>query len=301
MEFVADLCRDMPARKVAEHLGLSPATVCAYEKEILKKRLPPPKLDGIRVLLIDEKSVRRGHHYVTVVMNGDTREVLFMAEGHKKETLLRFLSRLSPSQKASIKAVGIDRGGAYLAAVKEALPDADVVFDRFHIIQNLNGVLDEIRRSEYRKAEKKRPAMAKLIRGQRYNLFRLSENRTEAQTVKLQALLSANETLSKAHVLSGQLRLLWTYLHRGYAQRFLRNWVAMAEESGIDPLARFARGLWRNRTGIVNYAYHRVTSGPLEAMNGTIERLIRRACGMQDIEYLFLKVRQASLSNTSKL
>ncbi len=295
MDFAADLCRDMPARKVAERLGLAPATVRAYEKEVLQKRLPLPKLDGIRALLVDEKAVRRGPHYVTVAMNPDTREGLFMEEGRKKETLLAFLNRLNPTQKASIRVVGIDRGGSYLAAVKEALPEADVVFDRFRIIQNLNGVLDEVRRSEYRKAEKKRPSMAKLIRGQRYNLFRLAENRTPAQTVKLQALRSANEALSKAHVLSEPLRLLWTYHHRGYAERFLRNWVTMAEERGIEPMARFARGLWRNRAGIVNYAYPKVTSGPLEAMNGTLERLIRRACGMQDIHYLFLKVRQASL------
>ena len=294
MEFVSSLCRHAPVCHVASMLGHSDSSVREWDKRILKSKLPPPNLNRLRVLLVDEKSVRKGHHYVTVVMNGETREVVHMAEGAKKETLLAFLDRLNPRQKAQIRVVGIDRGGAYLSAIREALPEADIVFDRFHIIQNLNAALDEVRRSEYRRVAKKEPEAARLIKGQRFNLFRLPENRTEEQTIRLQALLEANEPLAKAHLLSEELRVLWTYAHRGYAERFLRNWVSMVEESGLLDLIRFARGLWRQREGVLNYIRHGITSGPLEAMNGTIERLIRRGCGVRDIEYLFLKIRQES-------
>lgn len=295
MEFASQLCRHMPIAHVARLLGHSDSSVREWDKRILKAKLPPPDLDNLRVLLVDEKSVRKGHRYVTVVMNGESREVLFMAEGAKKETLLAFLSRLNSRQKAKIRVVGMDRGGAYLSAVKEALPEADIVFDRFHIIQNLNAAIDEVRRAEYRRVAKKQPEAARLIKGQRFNLLRLPENRTEEQTVRLKALLDANEPLAKAHMLSEELRVLWTYGHRGYAERFLRNWVEMVEESELPDLIRFARGLWRQREGVLNYIRHGITSGPLEAMNGTIERLIRRGCGVTDIGYLFLKVRQESL------
>jgi len=142
---------------------------------------------------------------------------------------------LTSVQKQRIQAVGIDRGGAYLSAVREALPEAAVVFDKFHLIQNMNAAMDEVRRSEYRKALKEKSATASLIKGQRYNLFRLAENRTEAQTIRLQELLTANATLSMAHMLCEELRLLWGYRHRGYAERFLKNWTSLVEESGIDP------------------------------------------------------------------
>lgn len=295
MEYISRLCRKTPASEIAELLGHSPTSICEWDKQVLQRKLPKPNLDRMRILLIDEKSVRKGHNYVTVVMNGDTREILFMEEGRKKETLMRFFDKLEPAQKQRVEAVGIDRGGAYLSAVREALPEAAVVFDKFHIIQNMNAAMDEIRRAEYRKALKEKSSSASLIKGQRYNLFRLAENRTEAQTIRLQELLSANETLSSAHMLCEQLRLLWGYRHRGYAERFLQNWTSLVVESGIEDLIRFAKGLWRSKAEVLNYIQYRVTTGPLESLNNIIEQILRRSCGMRDIDYLFLKVRQVSL------
>lgn len=295
MEFISAECRDQPAKAVAEKYGHSVTSVCEWDKQVLKRKLPPPDLGKLRILLVDEKSVRRRHNYVTVVMDGDTRELIFMREGKKKETLLAFLNPLNKAQKAGVEAVAMDRGGAYKAAVGEALPKAAIVYDKFHIIQNLHRALDEVRRAEFVAATKRKSKTATLIQGQRYNLFRLPENRTAKQTLRLQELLDANQNLSTAHLLSEQLRFVWEYRHRGYAQRYLRDWVNWVEESGLEPLIRFARGLWRDREHILSYIRHGITTGPLEAFNGTIERILRRACGVRDLEYLYLKIRQESV------
>jgi transposase len=254
MEFISAMCQDQPAYVVAKKYGHSATTVCAWDKMILESRLPPPKLDGIRVLLIDEKAVGKGHDYVTVVQDGDTRELLFLEEGKKKETLQGFLDNLNNQQTATIEAVGIDRGGAYLSAVHDSLPKAAVVFDKFHIIQNMNKVLDEIRREEYRIALKKKSPTAELIKSQRFNLYRLPENQTDSQDIRLKELLASNENLSMAHLLSEQLRFIWDYSHIGYAERYLQNWVSLAEESNLEPLIKFAKGLWRDRKNILSYA-----------------------------------------------
>ncbi len=117
------------------------------------KTLPAPKLDGLRALLIDEKSIGKGHHYLTIVLNADTGETLYLGEGKRKATLDRFLSSLTLEQRACIQCVGIDRGGSYKASVKEYLPDVDIVYDKFHIIANYNEVIDKIRRREWRQAQ----------------------------------------------------------------------------------------------------------------------------------------------------
>ena len=96
--------------------------------------------------MIDEKSIGKGHHYLTVVLSADTGETLFLSEGKRKATLDQFLKSLSPEQKERIECVGIDRGGSYQASVKEHLPDTDIVYDKFHIITNYNEVIDIIRR-----------------------------------------------------------------------------------------------------------------------------------------------------------
>ena len=244
MEYASRLCRKSPVSEVAEILEHSASSIREWDKGILENTLQAPDLDNLRVLLVDEKSVRKGHKYVTVVMDGDSREVIYMEEGAKKETLMGFYDRLKPAQKGRIQAVGLDRGGAYLSATREALPKADIVFDKFHLIQNLNAAMDEVRREEYREALRKKHPSASLIKGQRYNLLRLPENRTAAQSLRLGELLNANETLSKAHLLSEQLRILWTYGDRGDAEQFLQNWIKMVEESGLKPLIRYAKGLW---------------------------------------------------------
>lgn len=97
--------------EVAVMFDISDGTVSRYDKIVLESDTPPPLLDGITKLLIDEKSVRKGHGYATVVLNGDTGELLHMAEGKKREALDSFFEKLTEAQRASIVAVGIDRGG----------------------------------------------------------------------------------------------------------------------------------------------------------------------------------------------
>ena len=174
-QHVSHLCRYMPCNKIPEFIGISHHTARRWDKEMLTKTLPAPDLDNIRALLIDEKSIGKGHHYLTVVLNADTGETLFLGEGKRKATLDQFLSRLTFEQKSSIECVGIDRGGSYQASVKEHLPDTEIVFDKFHIIANYNDVIDKIRRREWRQAEADDKPF---IKGQRFNLFRNPENLT---------------------------------------------------------------------------------------------------------------------------
>ena len=121
-----------------------------------------------------------------------------------------FLSSLTSAQRASIECVGIDRGGSYKASVQEYLPDADIVFDKFHIIANYNEVIDKIRRREWREAEAEHKPF---IKGQRFNLFRNTENMTPKREAILNELLSMNEDLNQAYILKEMLKHLWTYTY----------------------------------------------------------------------------------------
>ena len=291
-QHVSHLCRYMPSDKIPEFIATSHDTARRWDKEMLMKTLPDPNLDDIRALLIDEKSIGKGHHYLTVVLNADTGETLFLGEGKRKSTLDKFLVSLTLEQRASIECVGIDRGGSYKASVKEYLPDADIVFDKFHIIANYNEVIDKIRRREWRQAEvDDKP----FIKGQRFNLFRNPENLTPKRETSLHELLSMNEDLNQAYILKDMLRQLWTYTYKACAGKFLDKWIELAKDTGIDELKRFAKGLNRAREGLLSYCQHRITSAKIEAFNGVIKRIVYKACGYNDLEYLYLKIRQESL------
>jgi len=293
MHFLCRLARAMTLSDAAELLGIAPATAYRWDRAVLKAGLPPPKLDGLRILLIDEKMVRRRHGYVTLVMNGENGELLYMAEGKKKASLDGFFAMLSAEQAAGVVAVAMDRAGAYYEVVKARLPNVDVVFDKFHLVKNYNDVIDTVRRIEWRRAK---AADKAVIKGQRYNLFRRPEHRSEEQTRSLEALLAINKNLSTVHLLGEQLAQLWTYKSRGWASRYLDQWIGWARESALAPLHRFAQSLRKAREEILNYFKHRITTARLEGFNNLISRIVHRACGVKDLDYLFLKLRQESLN-----
>jgi transposase len=292
MEFVSRLARFLPLAHIQEVVPVDDATAFRWDKAILQSTLSPPDLDNLRILLIDEKAIRKHHGYVTLVMNGVTGELLYMAEGKKKDSLQGFFDKLSQAQKASIVAVAMDRAGAYHEVVKEQLPDADIVFDKFHLIANYHTVIDEVRREEWRKAKGQ---YKDVIKGQRYNLFRNPENRTSAQTQSLMNLLHMNRNLAVCYILKDAFKKLWDYQRLRAAAQYLAKWVRYTMVSGVEALRDFGRRLLKAKDEILNFCKHHITIGPLEGFNNTISRIIHRACGVTNLDYLFLKLRQESL------
>ncbi|MGD9420254.1 MAG: ISL3 family transposase [Verrucomicrobiota bacterium JB025] len=278
--------------EVAAMFEISDGTVRRYDKIVLKEDTPPPCLDGLTKLLIDEKSVRKGHCYVTIILNGETGELLHMQEGRKKECVESFFGQLTEGQRAGIKAVGIDRSGAYQAAVEAWLPNAEIVYDRFHLVMNVNQAVDEVRRSQCRRASKED---RQLLKGQRYLILGNQENLDSDGREKLDRLLEANEAISTAYILKEQFRALFSYQRKGWAMRALANWCALALASGLAPFQRLARSFTQHGERVCGFVKHGLTSALIEGFNNLISRMVHKACGFRDLDYLELKLRHHSV------
>lgn len=278
--------------EVAAMFEISDATVRRYDKIVLQQDTPPPCFDGIEKLLIDEKSIRKGHCYVTIILNGDTGELLHMQEGRKKECVEAFFEALTEEQRAGIKAVGIDRSGAYQAAVEKWLPNADIVYDRFHLVQNVNQAVDEVRRRECAKARKEDK---QLIKGHRYLILSNEEKLDDTARSKLNRLLEANQAISTAYLLKEQFRWIFHHVHQDWALRALTNWCAMALSSELAPFQRLARSFTRQSSKVCGFVKHGLTSGLIEGFNNLVARMIHKACGYRDLDYLWLKLRHHSV------
>ena len=292
MRLVSSLASVAANTDVAALLDISDSTVRRYDKIVLSMDTPPPCLDGIRTLLIDEKSVRKKHNYVTVILNGDTGELLHMAEGKKKESVTSFLEKLSLSQKTTIKAIGIDRAGSYQAAAKEHLPNADIVYDRFHLMMNVNEAINEVRRNQWRQADQQE---RQWLKGKRFLLIANRDKLDIDGQVELHRLLQANASLSCAHVLKEQFQSIFRYQRQGWAERALENWCALAEASRLKPFERLAKSFRKQAKRVCGYVKHKLTSGRIEGFNNQIARLIHRGCGIRDLDYLELKLRHQSI------
>jgi CHAT domain-containing protein len=135
----------------------------------LRGRYSKPRLRHLRHLVIDEFAVQKGHRYMTVVMDFETGQVVYVAEGRKAASLDPFWKRLKAS-RAKIQAVAIDMSPAYIAAVTRHLPKARLVFDWFHIVKMINDGIDKLRREMYK--EEQLAGTRKVIRGTRWLLLK---------------------------------------------------------------------------------------------------------------------------------
>jgi transposase len=149
--YVLELSQLMTIKDVAEHLAVSWDIVKDIQKSHLAKHYAKPALKDVKQIAIDEICVGRSYRFVTVVLDLDSGAILFVGPGKKADSLRPFWHRLHSAQ-ARVQAVAIDLSPAYQKAVNRHLPQATVVFDRFHVVKLLNQKLTQLRRQLYRQA-----------------------------------------------------------------------------------------------------------------------------------------------------
>ena len=288
---VGDLCRVLPIKHVAAHFGLSWHTVREIDERRLRDQLGTPCYDGLKRLAIDEVAVRKGHDYMTIVLDLETGRIVWVGDGRYESTLSDFFSEMTEAQRASIEAVAVDMSPPYRHGLNIWVPQAAVVYDFFHLVAKYGTeVIDVIRSQQVRRHT---GPDRKFIKGSRFLLLRNAGNLDAGQRTRLQALLTVNEPLAIAYVLKDQLKKLWTYKSEGWAQRAVLQWAALAFDSGLPPLIRFARGLLRHVDGILNHCRYPIHTGRLEGMNNKVKVIKRRAYGFRDREYFKLKIKAA--------
>ena len=274
---------------VASFLKVSWNLVKRIDKENLQRRYSKPKLKAVTHIAIDEFAFRKGHRYNTVVMDLMTGQVLFVGDGRSASTLDPFWKCLK-SSGANIQAVAIDMWPAYIDAVTRNLPEALIVYDRFHITRILNEHLSNIRRELYQ--EETDVHNRKLLKCTRWLLLKHHSNLNDEQDERerLEQAIADNKPLAVAYYLKEELGLLWQQENIEAARKFLGQWVGKAIASGINRLRQFAESLLSHRDGIFNWYYHHISTGPLEGLNNKIKVLKRKAYGYRDSEYFMLKI-----------
>ena len=154
--------------------------------------------------------------------------------------------------------------------------------------------MDDVRREQWHKASAQDKAF---IKGQRYNLLRHEENLPLWAQESFRALRANNANLDLTYMLKEAFGLVWHYKQPKRARDYLETWVQWVEQSAINPLLKFAHGVIRDLESIVSFSKHRITNGKLEGFNNLVARVIHKACGIKNLRYLFLKLRQISLPN----
>jgi transposase len=287
--YVLELSKHMTILDVARHLHVSWDVVKDIQKRYLRKHFSRPSLKEVSYIAIDEIAVKKGHRYVTVVLDLDSGAVIFVGDGKGANALTPFWKRLRHST-AQIHAVAIDMSPAYMGAVMEYLPKATIVFDHFHVVKLFNDKLSDLRRSLYREA--KDQLQKDVLKGTRWLLLKnpghLDEKKGEKE--RLEEALRMNEPLYTSYYLKEDLREVWNQFSKKEAEKVLDEWIRKASSSGISILTAMAKTLSAYRSGILAYYDFPISTGPLEGTNNKIKTMKRQAYGFRDMEFFKLKI-----------
>lgn len=286
-KFIHMLCREMTVSKVADIYGLSWDEVKYIDKKYLKKKYDKPKWKKLKNLGVDEIAVKKGHKYLTIVLNLETGEVIYVGKNRKQESLGDFFIKLGPIRCKRIQAIAMDNWTPYIAAAEKHLSKERIVFDKFHLICAYGKTLNEVRKEEYANSSKEEK---EIIKGTRYLLLKPQSSLESDQKLHLAQLLSMNDNLNLAYILKDDFKQLWLCENRDEANKHLYSWMQMAALSGIKPLVKFSETLSKIKQGILNYFDFQITTAKVEGTNNKIKVLKRKAYGYRDINYFSLKI-----------
>jgi transposase len=250
------------------------------------------RLAGLRRIGIDEVSYKRGHRYLTVVVDHDTRRVVWLAPGRDKATLLRFFDLLGERRCAQVGLVSADAAEWIFSAVTERCPTARICLDPFHVVAWAAKALDAVRAGVHAAARRAgQTALAQGVKGARYALWKDPADLTARQQAKLSWIEATNKPLYQAYLLHQQLRQVFAAAGADRVQ-LLDAWLDWAAGSGLRPFVDLAYRIRRSfRDDIANTLTHRLSNGLLESTNTKIRLLTRIAFGFKTPQALIALVK----------
>jgi transposase len=242
---------------------------------------PKDRLDGLEIIGIDEFSFRKRHKYLTVVCDHQRHRIVWAAEGMTTATAMKFFAELGVERCQAIRAVTMDMGTAYITAVRTAVPNAQLVFDRFHVQQLVSRALDKTRRQEWQRMRPKvsREAASDL-KGYRWAVLKRPWNLSARDKAKLKTLEANNRRLYRAYLLKEQFVQIMDEHDPDLMKSQLRSWLTAASRSRLPEFVRTAKTLRKYVDDIVAYArLRRINNGLVEGLNNKARMVMRRAYG----------------------
>lgn len=310
---VAWLATYLPRSTVSHYMRIDWATVGRCITRTLNDIEPERsrRLNGLVNIGIDETSYKKGHKYITVVVNHDTNTVVWAAKGHGKTILEQFYRSLTPEQLSSIKVVTGDGARWITECVNEFTPECERCVDPFHVVEWAMSALDEVRREAWRDAyaeaqdiSKEHPrkpgrpksddpisakvteskARATEIKTSTFALGKAPENLTENQRLKVEMIAATNPRLYRAYLMKEKLRLLLKIKNIDEAEKELKKWLWWASHSRIPAFIELNKKIRRHKEHILNTIRLGMSNARIEAINNKIKLIVRKAYGFRNIQ-----------------
>ena len=261
----------------------------AVERGMARRESEPTACIGI-----DEKSFGRGQSYGSVVSDLTGRRVLEVVQNRDEQAAKEGLETLPPTLRQGIQAVTMHMWKPFINAATQVLPDADIVFDKFHIVRLLHDGVDRVRRQEHRHLKAQGDDV---LGGSKYLWLKSPAKQTPQQWSRFKSLLALNLKAGRAWGLVQTFETFWQCADEAEACEFFKRWFGRAKRSRLTPIQTAADTIKRHLHGILTYFKHRITNASAEGLNSLIQSLKSAARGFRN----FANYRATILFHLGKL
>ena len=269
---------EMPVNKVGSTLRVVANRLWRVFNYWVNDAVSKDNLANVTQIGIDETSSKKGHNYVTVCADLETRRVIFVAPGREGSVVDKLAESLQEKgcNPDSITQVSIDMSPAYISGVTEHLPNAKITFDKFHVTALLGKAMDDLRKQERRGNEQ--------LKGHKYTVLTNYNNLDTTKQNDLDYLLMSYPRLGEAYRLKEMFADFWHIPKKEDAMAYLTFWCDMVMDTDIAPFKKFVKTILSHWSGIINFIHSQLNSGIMEGINNKIQLAKRRARGYRNMD-----------------
>ncbi len=286
------MCKELPVRQAARAMRVRDKQLWRRIEHYVTQARRKQDMSRVRIVGIDETSLRRGQHYLTVMHDLEAKRLLFCTEGRDHKTVEAFARDLGDhgGEPTAITHACMDMSAAYLKGAAAYLPNAQVSYDRFHIVKLAGEAMDEVRTEEW-KTEQSRvhAALGHLTPQQRrsvmWGMRRNPSGWSATQTEAMHWLQRANLKTARAWRLKIALRQVFanarSHNQAEQAAADLKAWLSWARRSRLEPFKGLAKTLKDHFDSVVRGMLDHRSNAFVEAMNGLMQQAKRAARGFR--------------------
>ena len=288
--FALALMRQMPVNKASEIIGETDQRLWRVLFKHVDAAYKELDMSEVEWIGVDEMNCRKGHDYLTVFADLLERRVLFATEGKDSGTIEAFVEALSKHKghPQAITQAAIDMSPAYRKGVRENLANAQIVFDKFHVVAQVSEAVDKVRRAEVRSDE----ILKKQLKGNRWIFLKNPENLTEQQQASLKELDLKNLCTGIAYQMRLNLQRIYRCIKPETAERKFKEWSEWVKRKALkvgkllDPMVKVASMVQRHLEGILAHWKDGLTTGYMEGLNSLFSATKRKARGFSNSVYM---------------
>src|SRR3989338_499818 len=278
---VLQLASHMPVHTVSGIVSESDYKIWAMLERYVTKALADNDYSDLKAVGMDETSRRRGHDYITLFVDLLKKRTVFIAEGNDQKTVEAFADDLKAHNGSTetITDVSCDMWPAFIKGVKDNLPNAQITFDRFHIMKVINTAVDTVRKQEVQTQF--------ALKGTKYIFLKNEKNLTDTQRQKRQELSMSRLNLKsiKALHIRENFQEIYKMPTQELFEFMLKRWYFWATHSRIQPMIDAARTIKAHWEGVVQWKKSHIDNGLLEGLNSLIQAAKAKARGFSTFRY----------------